>query len=63
MFVRFFFVVVTVIVTGFFGFLWTPLEMPFRTTFIIGIITFSAAVVYEIGKQISLYDKTKIRGF
>ena len=61
MFIRYFFTIVTIIVIGFFAFLWTPLEMPYRTTFIVGIITFSATVVYEAIHYIKRYEKTKIR--
>lgn len=61
MFTRYFFTIVTALVIGFFAFLWTPLEMPFRTTFIVAIITFSATVVHEAIKYITLYEKSKIR--
>lgn len=63
MFVRYFFTIITIIVIGFFAFLWTPLEMPFRTTFIVGVITFSATAIHELIKYVGSYEKTKIRGF
>lgn len=62
MFVRYFFTFVAIFICGFFAFLWTPLEMPFRTTFIVAMITFTATAVYEACKYVIDYEKSKIRG-
>ena len=63
MFTQWFFTTVTAIITGFFAFLWVPLAMPYRTSFIVAIITFSATIIYQLFKEINSYEKQKIRGF